>query len=295
MAALRGAAQAMRTARRCVRRGRVGVELINAYARPLPLRAISDLLGVPVADYPQLERWLHDFKPALNFLPMSRDDLDACNAAVIGLRDYFIAMIEERRVRPGGDLLSAMISETDAGNISDVELATNAYVLYFAGHDTTADMIGNGMDMLAAHPDQLAELQANMPLFDGALVELLRVCAPGQANIRTMPEDIVLDGETVPAGCPIGFYFASANRDPKVWDDPDAFDIHRPPRPHLTFSSGPHVCPGRHLATATVDIGLRTLVRRLPVFRLGEPVEWSKAIQTRGPDRIVIEWQPPSG
>jgi cytochrome P450 len=267
------------------------VEIVEAYGNALPLAIISALLGVPDEDQPRIEHWMEGFKRAVQFLPMNAEELADTNAAITGLGEYFTGLLAERRAHPGSDLLTALITEADAGELSDEELVVNAWGLYAAGHETSGNAICDGLVALLKHPDQLELLIGDRSLLDGAVDEMLRWDGPGQGTHRIFTHEIEIAGQVIPPNSPVVVYMSGANRDPARWEDPDRFDIRRPDaRNHLGFADGHHKCAGQHLARATIGVAVRALLERLENLRVIGEIEWNSRTVFHGPHRMTLGW-----
>lgn len=270
------------------------VELMEAFAAPLVLSSITRLLDVPEEDVPQIVEWLEGFKVAIQGLPMNDQQLAMANSSIESLRSYFTGLLAQRRERPGDDLLSRLVAEADADNLTEDELVANAWGLYAAGGETTTGAVGNAVITLVEHPDQLQLLIEDPTLLPNAVEELMRFAGPGQAQFRMLRHEIELAGCPIPADTPIAIYFAASNRDPRCYEDPERFDITRdpPPRDHLGFGSGPHKCAGQHLARATLAAALTALFTRLDGVRIAGDIEWpTDSMLFRGPVRLPIAWE----
>ena len=251
-------------------------EMIAAFASPLPLTVISSLLGIGSADTERIAEHLLYFTRAIQFLPMSEEELDHVNEGFVGLRQCFEEIVANRRDDRGDDLLSMLITEADDGVLSHGELLAAAWGLYAAGYETTTGVIGLALLTLLEHPDQLALLRADRSLIPGAVEELLRFRGLSQAVHRIFPEPVEVGGETVPPGAPVVCYIAAGNHDERWCTDPSRFDVTRSgPADHLTFSDGPHKCPGQHLARSTIAVAIETVLDRLPGLRLAGEVTWN--------------------
>jgi cytochrome P450 len=266
-------------------------EIVEAYGNALPLAIISHLLDVPAKDHARIEHWMEGFKHAVQFLPMSKEELDETNAAIIGLGEYFTALIAERRQNPGEDLLSALIAQTDDGAMSDEELVVNAWGLYAAGHETSGNAICDAINALLTHPDQLQLLLDDWSLLPGAVDELLRYDGPGLATNRLFPEEKEVGGHTIAANTPVVLFMAGANHDPRQFEDPDRLDLRREnARDHLGFGHGPHRCVGQHMARATIAVAVQALFTRLHNVRIVGEVEWNERSVFHGPRRMRLAW-----
>lgn len=267
-------------------------DLMEVFAMPLPLSIISRLLNVSPDDERNIDGLLKHFKLAIQFLPMTDEQLAQANASIGGLTEYFANMITERRKNMSDDLLSMLIEEADAGDLTEDELVANAWGLYGGGHETTANTMCTAILTLLQHPDQLDMLRNDPSLIPQTVDEVLRYCGPTQATHRIFDHEIELGGHTIPADTPIVVYLASANHDESWCPHADRFDITRTePKSHLTFSEGPHKCVGRHLAKVTLEVALEALVSRLEGLRLAGEVEWDKEnLPFRAPTGLVVTW-----
>lgn len=240
------------------------IEFMSAFANRLPSLVIAELLGVPTEDHERFRAWAQD-----NLLPQKAPGQAESVAALNG---YLAAQIERKRLDPGDDLLSALISDQGADRLSDAELLGTAWLLLIAGHETTVNLIGNGMLALLRNPDQLARLRAEPELLPGAIEEFLRYDGPVErATLRFASEDVEYAGTGIPAGSPVIVGLSSANRDAAVYDEPDRLDVTRSPRAHLAFGHGLHFCLGAPLARLEARVAFETLLRRLPRLELAVP------------------------
>lgn len=256
-------------------------DLLAAYAAPLPITVICDLLGVPEDDR-------HDFRAWTDALitPDPERPQDA-KAAVGAMLAFFTGLIERKRSAPGDDLLSDLIAVRDAEDrLSEDELTSLAFLILFAGYENTVHLIANAVLALLAHPEQLAALRAEPALVEGAFDEFARFDGPAPLSIRRFPrEDVTIGGVTVPAGETVLLAIASANRDPDQFADPDRLDLRRRESGHLSLGHGIHYCLGAPLARLETEIALGALLRRFPDLALDVPVEQLRhrpALRARG-------------
>jgi cytochrome P450 len=259
-------------------------DLLAALAAPLPVVVISELLGVPPADHARFEGWSHAMARGLDPDFLLPDDVREQQAlARVEFGDYFRDLAARRRAEPGEDLLSALVAVTDAGDaLTEDELVATCTLLLIAGHETTTNLVGNGVLALLRHPEQHAALVADPGLVDGAIEEMLRYDSPVQLTARVALQDATVAGVPAPAGTFVLAVLGAANRDPAAHDDPETFDITRPPTRHLAFGQGIHFCLGSPLARLEGRTALRALVERAPRMRLaGEPV-WKQNVTLRG-------------
>jgi cytochrome P450 len=250
------------------------VDLVEAYAAPLPVRVISEILGIPRELQPQVLAWGNDAAVTLDPALRYRQFRDA----VAGLREMHRWLDEHLRTlrrQPGDDLLSRLARLEDEGEtLTDVELRTTALLVIGAGFETTVNLISNGVALLLAAPEQLAALRADPERWPNAVEEVLRFDAPVQATVRIANAATTLAGQDLPENHLVSIMLGGANRDPEVFADPQRFDIRRPnARDHLAFSAGIHYCLGASLARLEGAVALRALFERFPdLAATGTPV-----------------------
>ncbi|MGW1072836.1 cytochrome P450 [Streptomyces sp. NPDC002537] len=270
------------------------VDLVDDFAFPLPVTVICRLLGVPPGDVQQVHVWADTVVAAIDFTPDEDPEPRQCAAMearkAMGL--YLGELAEERRRRPTDDMLSALANDDGPdGRLTHQELMTTAVLLLIAGHETTVNLITNGMLTLLRHPEELARLRDRPELMPGAVEELLRYEPPVQFLPQRSPlTDIEVAGVTVPKGAPLILVLASGNRDPLRFPDPDRFDPTRTDNQHLGFGSGVHNCFGAPLARVETQIALTALLHRLDHPRLLEdPPEYRRSPVLRGPRHLPVE------
>ncbi|EWC62404.1 putative cytochrome P450 hydroxylase [Actinokineospora spheciospongiae] len=263
-------------------------DLVEAFALPLPITVICELLGVPFADRGDFRYWSDAFLSTSKYTP---DEVLECMGK---LREYMAGLIAERREHATDDLLGALvIARDDEDRLSEDEMLSLAEGLLVAGHETTASQIPNFVHVLLSHPEQLAALRADLDLVPQAVEELMRFVplGVGAGIARYATEDVELSGVLVRAGEPVLPVMASANRDESVYHDPDHLDLQRQEASHVGFGHGPHHCLGAPLARMELRVALDTLLRRLPGLRFaGEGIEWKDGLSTRGPARLPVTW-----
>jgi cytochrome P450 len=263
--------------------GEAEVDLVPSFADLVPVRAISDIVGVPREEREQFREWADRM--------IGEPETEAGLNAMLETFAYFGAALEDRKSAPRDDMLTAMTeAEVDGERLSLEEQVGMVLLLFFAGIETTVFHLTNVCYQLAAHPDLQARLRFEPELVPGAMEEILRFDAPVQGDIRTLTRDVELHGEAMRAGDVVMVLFGSANRDPAAFDDPDTLDIARTPNPHLTFAQGVHFCLGAPLVRLEHRIGVETLLRRLPPFRLVE--ERVRRRHLRGPFMRGLESVP---
>jgi cytochrome P450 len=265
-------------------------DLIRDFAEPIPVTVIADLLGIPEADRYRLVPWS---KAIIGwFEPERTPQMEAeATAAAQAFMAYLRQLISKRRERPGDDLFSAMLQVHDAepARLSELELVNNCILLLNAGHEAVVNVIGNGLYALLKHPDAWSALKEDPALIPSAVEEMMRFDTPLQFFERYVREDMSYAGQTWPRGTKLALYYASANRDPEVFPDPERFDIRRDPNPHLAFGLGLHYCIGAPLARLELQTALRTLASRLPDLHLvGEPPRYQPKNVFRYLERLEV-------
>ena len=258
-----------------------GFDLIADFASALPVQIIGDMLAVPEEERGPLRDWslaiLGALEPSLTEAQLARG-----NQAVADFSAYLDGLIAERRKNlgdPASDVLTALIvGETEGEKLSHDELVQNCIFLLNAGHETTTNLIGNGVDALLRFPDQLAQLKEAPELITGAVEEFLRFESSNQLGNRRVAEDLDIGGIAMAAGTYIHLGIGAANRDPAEFPDPDRLDIGRAPNRHLAFGAGIHACAGMTLARMEGRIAIGRLVARFPDFAAaGTPVRGGRA------------------
>ncbi|WP_328906687.1 cytochrome P450 [Streptomyces sp. NBC_00234] len=270
-----------------------GTDLVEALAFPLPMSVICELLGVPFLDRQAFRQWSNTAVSSL--------DADERLAATTSMSAYLAGLVAEKRTRPGDDLMSALIHTADeeGDRLSGDELMGMAWLLLVAGHETTVNLISNGVLALLTHPEQLAALRDDFGLIDGAVEETLRYEGPVETpTYRFTTEPLDVGGTVIPGGGELVLVaMADANRDPARYAEPDRFDITRDARGHVAFGHGIHYCLGAPLARIEARIAIRSLLQRFPELRLdADPAElkWRTGMLIRGPQSLPVTWSPGS-
>ncbi|MFJ2893332.1 cytochrome P450 [Streptomyces sp. NPDC087218] len=263
-------------------------DLVDALAFPLPMTVICELIGVPDLDRNAFRRLSNEI-----ITPASPEQEQE---AVRAMNAYLGELIGEKRRSPGDDLMSALVRARDeeGDGLSPDELVGMAFLLLVAGHETTVNLIANGVRALLDHPDQLAALRADPALLDGAVEEMLRYDGPVEtATFRYPREQVEIGSRTVPAGEPVLVSLAGADRDHARYPAPDAFDIRRDTQGHLAFGHGVHFCMGAPLARMEGRIAIRTLLERCPGLapdaEAGE-YDWIPGLLMRGRRGLPVRW-----
>ncbi|TCO61126.1 cytochrome P450 [Actinocrispum wychmicini] len=268
------------------------VDLHRGVTYPLPALVVAALLGVPDDDRDAFQSWALDLVLVVGSGEITPELAARANDSMRRMRELMARLVEQRRVEPGPDLLSAMIAASDDGErLTTDELYANALFLMTAGHETATNLLSNAVLTLLRHPDQVALLRADPSLLNNAVEEVLRFEGPVQIAARIADRDRTVCGIELKQGEPLVVMLGAANRDPDVFTDPDEFDITRSDNPHVAFAHGAHFCLGAALARAELQIVLPRILDRFPNLRLAEDeIEWQPTLDFRGPNRLLVVW-----
>jgi cytochrome P450 len=273
-------------------RGREEINLVDDFSYPMPLTVICDLLGIPQSDGPKFQGWSRTLAESLDPDHQAREeDRLKTVADWDALINYLSGLVKEKRKRPTGDVLSGLVTSKDKkhGRMGKYDLLATAVLLLVAGHETTVNLIANGMLTLLRHPEWLERLRQNPALAPRVVEELLRFEPPGHFRTRKTLAAINISGTMIPKGAPLVLLFASGNRDPKRFAHPDRFDPDRADNPHFGFGGGPHYCIGAPLARLEAETALVALAKRLVDPRLLEdPPPYRPGASLRGPERLRL-------
>lgn len=256
-------------------------DLIAAYAAPLPITVICDLLGIPGEHRRDFRAWTDVLVAPDPTRP------GAAKEAVAAMLGFLTQLLADKRKKPADDLLCDLIAVRDEGDrLTEDELMSLAFLILFAGYENTVQLIGNAILGLLTHPDQLAALRANPERFPNAVEEFARHEGPALLAIRRFPvEDVTIGAVTVPAGETVLLSLAAANRDPARFPDPERLDLGRDASGHLALGRGIHYCVGAPLARLETEIAVTALLERLPDLALdADPAElrWRPSLRARG-------------
>ncbi|HVQ04375.1 MAG TPA: cytochrome P450 [Burkholderiaceae bacterium] len=264
--------------------GRPEADLIEDFAAQIPVDVIGNLLDVPRDERGPLRAWSLAILSALEPVP-SAEMLARGNAAVTEFVAYLRTLIAHRRAHPGDpevDVLTRLMGEYGGERLSETELLHNCIFMLNAGHETTTNLIGNGMHALLAQRGQLERLQREPALINTAVEELLRFESPLQLNNRQLTAPIALGSRELPAGDFVTLGVGAANRDPAQFADPDALDIARKPNLHVAFGHGAHACAGMNVARLEARIAIGALVARFPRLDSAGPPQRDRRVRFRG-------------
>ncbi|WP_113888931.1 cytochrome P450 [Roseiarcus fermentans] len=271
-------------------RGDGAAELIEAFATPIPVAIITDLLGVPRAMGPQLLNWSHRMVAMYQF-GVTRDVEIAAAAAAQRFADFMRGYAKARRADLRDDLISQLlVAESEEGRLSEEELVTTCILLLNAGHEATVHAIGNAVRTILDRNLDPRALFADATTTAATVEELLRIDPPLHLFTRYALEDVEAYGVSLRQGDKIGLLLGAANRDPARFPDPDAFEPVRDPNPHVTFGAGLHFCVGAPLARLEMTIALPILFERLPGLRLAERPRCRDAYHFRGLEALRVAW-----
>jgi pimeloyl-[acyl-carrier protein] synthase len=254
----------------CAQQG--GMDAIGDLASALPLRVLSDLMGLPASDWPLLRRWADQL---LGFQGVNKPSLElllAAQTAIIEIREFLSNALDERRQKPRDDLLGALVAlEREANGLSEAEIINTCQTLLVAGHETTRSLIGNGLALLLGDQGQWRRLVEQPALVRSAIEEVVRFESPVARQPRLVKHDISLGGVELRDGDMLFQMLNAANRDPAQFGQPDTFTIDREPNKHVGFGFGAHFCIGAPLARAEGEVAFMALIRRFPTLTLVDP------------------------
>ncbi len=258
-------------------------DFIADFAVPLPIAVIASILGVPNEDREKFRRWTQ----TIILGGTAGSDQEAVGAAALEFIMYFVEMFERRRAEPQDDLITALVQAEEAGDkLDQQELISMVFLLLVAGHETTVNLLGNGLLALLLNPDQKVLLSQKPELVKTAVEEFLRYDGPvGISTNRWALEDVEYYGQVIPAGEMVVASLLGANRDPAIFENPNTLDITRPINKHIAFGNGIHYCVGAPLARLEGAVAFPTLLRRLPNLALAvevDELEWQPTILLRG-------------
>ena len=266
------------------------MELIEDLAYPLPVAVIARMLGVPREDWPRFREWSRVLVGSLDPVAVpDPEQITAVRTAQDALTDYLAGVVAARRGEPRDDLISALIAVEERGDVlNEQELLVMLNLLLVAGHETTVNLIGNGMLALLRNSDQLALLRRQPELIDSAVEELLRFDSPVQLTGRVAAEPCELAGQQIRSGQLVLTLLGAANRDPQQFPDPDRLDLTRSPNQHFSFGRGIHFCLGAPLARLEGRIAIGSLVRHFPDLRQAGDAVRGETITLRGLTRLPL-------
>ena len=268
-------------------------EFMSAFADRYPVQVIAHLMGVPREDHPLFARWGDSLTHLLSIeLFQYRSEIEKAQSQMSA---YLTELVADRRRSPRDDLVSELIAARDGSDrLNDAELMSLLGGLLFAGYDTTRNQLGVAMTIFSEHPDDWVVLSARPELAAQAVDEVMRTAGVVSVVPRITTTDIEVDGWMIPTGTMVSLSLIGANHDPKVYDDPNEFDIYAArPDAHVGFGGGPHHCLGANLARAEMQEALPLLAAAMPGMRVAEPPEWRSPFGgIAGPTKLLLEFTP---
>ena len=273
-----------------------GFDFMASVARPLPAQVIAGLMGIDAEHQADFSAWSDDLAAFIGAPQPGPELARRAKASLLAMSDHFEALLPRRRRAPGDDLVSRLVQAEAEGQIqAGAELLAQCAMLLFAGHETTRNLLGNGLHALLMQREAWLRLQQEPALWPGAARELLRYDSPVQYTGRRVAADLVLHGQRLRRGDLVVALIGAANRDPRRHDDPDALQIARPRTGMLSFGHGPHVCIGAALSLMEAEIVWRQVARRWPGLRIDTPApRWNGNPVYRGlldlPLRNATAW-----
>jgi len=260
------------------------MDVIHDLAHPLPIVVIAEMLGLPVEDRQRLKDWSDDLFAVLGTVRHSPNLMERASHSLAEITDYVTALGQERRLQPQEDLLTALVTVVDQGErLTREELVANVSVILSAGHETTANLIGNGVLALLQNPDQMQKLSDDPALVTSVVEEIMRYDNPVQIVYRSASEEVEMEGKRIGQGQLVNMILGAANRDPAQFSEPDRFDVTRDEGRHVGLGLGIHFCLGAPLARLEGQIAFTTLLRRFPRLRIAsDALEWQEHPTFRG-------------
>lgn len=264
-------------------------DVIAGFADPLPIRVISDLLGVPSSDWELIKRLSTEIRDVFN--PFAVLDPKAIDFSFAELSRYYSGLADRRMADPQDDLLTALVkAEVDGHRLSRTELLSVVALLMLAGHETTTGVLGNSIVALARFPDQRTLIQQDPSLWPNAVEELLRFDTALQTDPRAAKETVHIDSQTIKEGQNLTVMLGAANRDPRRFDDPDTLRLDRPDPSPLSFGKGIHHCIGAALARMELRIGLQAFIDAFGAYTINpDAIVWKQSLSLRGPAHLFVQ------
>ena len=266
------------------------IEFMTDFANPLPVRVIAEMLGIPSEDQREFQIWSDDLADFFGNAAGTIEGARRAQNSLINLTEYFRALLPERREHKGDDLVSLLLRVEEEGEVlTGEELLAQCTLLLVAGHETTRNLLGNGMLALLQHPDQHAKLRQNPALIHSAVREFARYDSPVQLSGRAVTEDFSWHGREISKGQTVILLLASANHDPEKFSDPETLDISRDEGMPLSFGHGTHFCIGAALAYTEAEIAFTTLLERTSSLKMLDDVPaWRSNLSFRGLSRLRL-------
>ena len=270
-----------------------GMDLVADYAFRIPMTMICELLGAPVEDVPTIEGWAAETsRRGDESIELTPENETAGDEATEGFWRYFQDLIEQRRRSPRDDLISELVEvQKSADDLEDLDIVATAILLFQAGHETTANMIGKAALALIENPDQRALLRDRPELIAHATEEFLRYDTPVQLSVNFADADVPFHGRTIRDGDPVMLFRGAINHDPERFDEPDRLNLEREDLAHHSFGLGAHFCLGASLARVEIQEAVSALVRRLPDLRLAsDDWDYKPQLHLHGLESLPVAW-----
>jgi len=269
------------------------MDFIADIAYPLPILVIADILGIPDIDRPLMKEWSQKMSTFFADQTLGpSDQIGVMHQTIQEMQDYMRTIISEQRKNPKDNVLGVMIqAEAKGDKLTEDELISTSIFFLFAGHDTTRNLIGNGLFSLLSNPEQYQHLQNDLTLIPSAVEEMLRYESAASMLLRDVTVDFELHGNTIQAGQKLFLIIGAANRDPRIFTNPDQFDITRNPNRHLAFGRGIHACIGMPLARAEIQILFEQVISRIHNMQLlSETPDWQPSFLQRGLTTLPVSF-----
>jgi cytochrome P450 len=267
------------------------MDIIHDLAYPLPILVITEMLGLPAEDRQRFKEWSDDLFAILGTVRRHTPELlERASRSLEKLTDYVTTLSQDRRLQPKNDLLSALVAVVEEGErLSQEELAANVNIILSAGHETTSNLIGNGLLALLQHPEQMQKLRSQPNLIGSAVEEMMRYDNPVQIAYRSAAEDVEVGDKRIRKGQLVNMVLGAANRDPQRYSVPNSFEITRNEGKHLGLGLGIHFCLGAPLLRLEAEIVFTTILRRFPELQLAsESWEWQEQPIFRGVKSLPV-------
>jgi hypothetical protein len=266
------------------------LDAIHDLAYPLPILVIAQMLGLPAEERLRFKKWSDDLFAILGSVPHASHLMERAAHSLTELTDYVKELSAARRKQPREDLLTALVAAVEGGKqLTQEELVANVIILLSAGHETTSNLIGNGLLALLKNPEQMQKLRDQPNLMTSAVEEMMRYDNPVQIAYRSAAEDVEIDGRYIRKGQLVNSILAAGNRDPERFSEPDRFDITREEGRHLGFGLGIHFCLGAPLVRLEAQIAFTEMLRRFPnLYRATENLDWQEHPIFRGVKSLPV-------
>jgi cytochrome P450 len=268
------------------------MDFVSGFAYPLPALVIALLLGAPAEDIESIKRWSDQLASYLGGSLDEEDNFTRAREGVESLVDYFRRLLREKRRSPSDDLMGLMLrAEHEGQTLGPEEVVSNCVLLLFAGHETTTNLLANGLFHLLKNPASLARLRAEPSLAASAVEELLRYESPVPSTVKIVSEDLTFHGASMRRGDRVLPFLSAANRDPRQFAEPDRLDLARQPNRHLAFGWGIHFCLGAPLSRLEATLAYRSVLERLPDLELvNDEPHWRPWLFFRGLESLPVRW-----